>query len=137
MKNIILSTVALFCMQVAGAQLKVSVSYPIAFPMGDLGDYIEATSFRGIELELTKMVKPTLEVGIESAWSLFYAKEEEKVYTEGTASVSGVQYRYTNTVPILAMARFLKDPSSGKQVIPFAGLGIGTLFVNRYADFGL
>jgi hypothetical protein len=137
MKNVILSTVALFVMQVAGAQLKVAVSYPVGFPMGDLGDYIEATSFRGIELELYQMVKPNLAVGIESAWQLFYQREDEKVYTEGTVSVSGVQYRYTNAVPILAMGRYLINPSSDKQVVPFAGLGVGTLFVNRYADFGL
>ena len=135
MKNIILSTFALLCMQVAGAQLKVAVSYPIGFPMSDLGDYIEATSFRGIELELYKMVKPTMAVGLESAWQLFYEREDEKVYTEGTASVSGVQYRYTNEVPIIAFGRYIK--STDGQIAPFVGVGLGTVFINRYADFGL
>ncbi|HEX6194138.1 MAG TPA: hypothetical protein VFZ42_17310 [Chitinophagaceae bacterium] len=136
MKNIILSALALFCMHVAGAQLKVAVTYPIAFPVGDLSDYIDATSFRGISLELYKNIKPNVAVGLETSWSLFYAREDEKVYTEGTASISGVQYRYTNAVPILAMGKFFK-PSANKPVVPFGGLGVGTLFINRYADFGL
>ncbi|MCU7552960.1 hypothetical protein OCK74_27855, partial [Chitinophagaceae bacterium LB-8] len=74
------------------------MSYPIAFPMGDLKDYVSKVSYRGISLEFNKWQKSNLEVGLESGWNVFYERVEDKVYTDKTASISGVQYRYTNSV---------------------------------------
>ncbi|HEX6180483.1 MAG TPA: hypothetical protein VFZ47_04510 [Chitinophagaceae bacterium] len=110
------------------------LSYPIALPMGSTTDYISKTSFRGINMEFLKAVRPGLELGLETGWNVFYQKEEEKEYKEGTASVSGIQYRYINAVPILAEAKFYK--TSGRS-LPFAGLGLGVLYVDQSTDFGL
>lgn len=135
MKKIILSVTAFCCIQVLNAQLKVAVSYPISFSSGDLNEFIGETSFRGIGMEFYKMVKPNLGIGVETGWSVFYEKVAEKTYTEGTASLTGTQYRYANVVPILATGKFFKTGSG--RATPYAGLGIGTLYVNRYTDLGL
>lgn len=110
------------------------LSYPVAFPMGNMSDYIGATSFRGINMEFLKRVKEGVEVGLETGWNVFYEKQSEKEYKQGTASVSGIQYRYINAVPILAEAKWYK--TSGKAQ-PFAGLGLGVLYVDQSTDFGL
>jgi hypothetical protein len=128
--------VAVICSQGLNAQSSFTISYPIGFPMGNLSDYIGAVSYRGISMEFNKRVKPNLDVGIESGWNVFYEKQADKVYTDGTSSISGVQFRYTNTVPIILGVKFHKDIKD-KGLSPFGGLGLGTLYVDRSTDFGL
>lgn len=124
------------CSQGINAQSSFTMSYPIGIPMGDLSDYIGAVSYRGINLEFNRRIKDNLEVGLETGWNVFYEKQAEKVYTDGTASISGVQFRYTNAVPIIAGAKFIKS-ISGKPMTPYIGVGLGTLYVDRSTDFGL
>jgi len=66
----------------------------------------------------------------------FYQKVDSKTYTEGTAAISGIQYRYTNVAPILAEGKFYL-PTKSKKAKPYVGIGVGTLYVNRSTDFGL
>jgi opacity protein-like surface antigen len=135
MKKILLAVSVALISQVAMAQHNAFVmSYPIAFPMGNLHDYIGQTSFRGFNMEFNRRQKPNLEFGLETGWQTFYQREESKAYTSGTATISGIQYRYTNIAPILASVKFYKV--SGKTE-PYLGLGLGVMYVNRSTDFGL
>jgi len=136
MKKILLILTIVISSQAVLAQGNFVISYPISFPMGDLKDYIGATSFRGISLEFNKRVKPTLDVGIEASWHVFYERSDTKAYTNETATITGIQYRYTNAVPLLAQFKYLKEAGSGKAH-PYAGLGIGTTYVERATDLGL
>jgi hypothetical protein len=136
MKKIMIMLAIFACTEAAFAQSSFTMSYPISFPMGDLKDYVGKTSFRGFILEFYKRQKQNIDIGLESGWLVFYQREDSKVYTEGTASISGIQYRYTNSVPILASAKFYKL-SNDKITEPYIGIGLGTLYVNRATDFGL
>jgi outer membrane protein W len=137
MKKLFLFLLAGICIQTTFAQhSSFTIAYPIAFPMSDLKSYISNVSFRGISFEYERRVKQNVSVGLETGWQVFYQKENLKTYTDGTVSVSGVQYRYTNTVPIILGARYYKHESNGK-VTPFAGIGLGTLYVERATDFGI
>ena len=137
MKKIFFLLVASLCMQGLLAQDRsiFVISYPIAFPAGNLSDYISNTSFRGINLEFGREVKPNVIVEMETGWNVFYQEAPNQVYTEGTASISGKQFRYTNSVPILAGAKWILK--SKNNLIPYAGLGLGTMYSDRSTDFGL
>ena len=137
MKKIFVLLIAAICMQKSFAQHHsvFILSYPIAFPMGDLGDYIDKQSFRGINLEWGKEIKPNLIASLETGWNVFYKDVPEQVYTEGTASFSGKQFRYTNSVPIIAGAKWVLKSSN--NLVPYAGLGLGTMYSDRSTDFGL
>ncbi|MHA4844917.1 hypothetical protein ACX0G7_12170 [Flavitalea antarctica] len=114
------------------------ISYPIAFPMGNTSDYVGKTSFRGFSFEVNGVHEEKWEYGLETTWNVFYQKEESKVYTRETASIKGVQFRYVNSVPILAQARMsFGDEKAMGNFTPFAGLGIGTIYVNQSTDFGM
>ena len=67
MKKLFFLLIVSLCMQGLFAQRHsvFILSYPIAFPMGDLKDYISNTSFRGINLEFGKEVRPNLIAEIE------------------------------------------------------------------------
>jgi len=137
MKKIVILLLAGICTKGAIAQggSSFGLSYSISFPMGDLNDYINEVSYRGVTMEWYKHVKHNMDAGLEVGWNVFYAREDSKTYTSSTASISGVQYRYTNAVPMIAAARW-KKPSSGNAT-PYAGLGLGVLYVDRSTDFGL
>src|SRR4029078_3508776 len=137
MKKIFFVMLAALCMQGLFAQNHgiFIVSYPVAFPMGDLSDYINKTSFRGINMEWGKEVKDNVIAEIETGWNVFYNREPDAVYKQGSASISGVQYRYTNSVPILAGAKWVLK--SHNNLVPYAGLALGTMYSDRSTDFGL
>jgi hypothetical protein len=113
-----------------------TMTYPVAFPMSDLHSYTSNISWRGFNMEFNKHQKKDLDVGMEIGWNVFYGREDAKIYTDGTASLSGIQYRYTNAVPMLAQLKWYKV-SDKKPAAPYLGLGIGTIYVNRSTDFGI
>ena len=113
----------------------MSFQYSVSFGTGDLGDYISAASWRGVLLEYRGAVRGNLMVGGDLGWNVFYEKKDYDTYTVGTESLSGTQYRYQNTVPILVTADYIF--LSEKAVKPYVGLGIGTLYSERSTDMGL
>lgn len=138
MKHLITLLLAFISLQLVHAQkgFNFGLAYPIAFPLSDMNDYISNTSFRGVSMEFNNFIKPNLNVGVETGWNIFYERVDNKVYTEETASISGVQYRYTNTFPIIAGAKYYKI-NNNSNIRPFIGVGAGTLYVDRDTDFGL
>ena len=112
-----------------------SIQYSVGFGSGDLGDYIGQASFRGISFEYRNMIEPKIGVGFELAYNLFYEKKDYATYTDGTASLSGIQYRYTNAFPILAAFDYYFKPNT--KYNPYAGLGLGTIYYDRYLEMGL
>jgi outer membrane protein len=113
----------------------MSLQYSVSFGSGDLGDYISAASWRGALLEYRSPVKTNLMVGVDLGWNVFYEKKDYDTYTVGTESLSGIQYRYQNAVPILVSADYLILSES--LLKPYVGLGIGTLFSERATDMGM
>lgn len=114
----------------------ITISYPISFPMGNLNDYISKTSFRGINFEFNRQIKPQVSVGLEVGWNVFYHDAGEVQYKDATVTVTGKQYRYTNSVPLLVGAQYWPN-SKGKNASPYVGLGLGTVYSNRSTDLGL
>jgi outer membrane protein W len=137
MKKLFIPLMAMGLLSTSYAQQKSNfvMSYSIAMPAGSLSDYISSTSFRGISLEYIQRVTEKLDLGVESGWNVFYERVDNKVYTEGTASISGVQYRYTHAIPIILGGKF--NFGGGSKVKPYGGLGLGTIYLNRNTEFGL
>jgi hypothetical protein len=138
MKNLLVLFMTLGILSATNAQERTSnfrIAWSVAIPTGSLSEYISQTSLRGASMEYNWKAKSNLEVGIESGWNLLYERMDDKVYTYETASVSGVQYRYTNTIPIIVGVKML---AKGKNSLtPYGGVGLGTVYINRNTDFGL
>jgi opacity protein-like surface antigen len=128
---ILLSVVAIS----ASAQSLTSLQYSMGFGTGDLGDYIGNASFRGFAIDYRKLVQPNIGVGINLGWNVFYEEAPSETYTQGTASLSGKQYRYNNQFPMLMAGTYYLKP--GEQINPFAGLGLGTMYSLRNTDMNL
>ena len=113
----------------------MSVKYGVSFATGDMGDYISAVSWRGFLVEYKKAVSDNLLAGIDVGWNVFYERKPADTYTRGTESLSGIQYRYQNEVPILATADYLIG--SGSAMKPYVGIGIGTMYSERSTDMNI
>lgn len=112
-----------------------SIQYDMSFGTGDLGDFISAPSFRGVSLQYRSAVSDNILVGVDAGWNVFYEKKDFDTYTSGTETISGIQYRYQNELPILISADYLI--TKGKKMQPYVGLGIGTLYTERATDMNL
>lgn len=117
------------------AQQYTSIQYVIASPMNDLKDYINKTSFRGATFEYHTKVNSNLAAGIALGWNVFYERKPYATYYDGTAALSGIQYRYTSSVPIHITGIYFLNEAS--HCNPFLGMGIGTSYTVRNTDMGL
>ena len=113
----------------------VSVQYGVSFGTGDMSDFISAVSWRGFLLEYRVGVNDHLLAGVDAGWNVFYEKKDQDSYTLGNVTLSGVQYRYQNAVPLLGTIDYLI--SSDKALKPYVGLGIGTIYNERATDMNL
>jgi hypothetical protein len=112
----------------------ISIQYDMSFATGDLGDYISAASFRGASAQYRYAVTDNILVGIDAGWNVFYEKKDYDSYTVGTATLSGVQYRYQNEVPLLASIDYLI--LTDNTLNPYVGVGIGTMYTERATQMG-
>lgn len=112
-----------------------SIQYSVGFATGDLKDFNNSASFRGMGFEYRYMMQPAIGVGFETGYNLFYDRMDYATYTRGTQSLTGVQYRYTHAVPVLAAFDYYFIPDT--KYNPFAGLGVGTLYSNREVNMGM
>lgn len=136
MKKLLLITMislSAFAAQAQGSN--VAVTYPISFGTGDLGDFISAPSFRGINFDYRYLITPNIAAGFNVGWSVFYDELASDTYTQRTASLTGKQYRYTNSVPMVATGTYFLKPDN--TICPFFSLGIGTIYTRRNTDMNL
>ena len=112
----------------AFSQSTFTAQYAINFPLGNTADYIGATSFRGISLDYRYNIRTNVVIGIGTGWYTFYAHKDYGTYNndDGSLAVSGVQYRYINSAPILFVGDYYFSPD--EKISPFVGLGIGTTY---------
>jgi hypothetical protein len=113
----------------------VSIQYVIGFGAGDLGNYITKTSFRGAVFNYQKGVNENLSAGIELGWNVFYERMDYDTYTIESVSLTGVQYRYSNILPMLVTGEYTLNLESPLK--PYVNLGIGTMYDVRTTDMGL
>jgi len=113
----------------------ISAQYSVSFGMGDMAEYISQASWRGVLLEYRGELTANLMLGIDVGWNVFYEKKDYDTYTVGTESLSGIQYRYQNQVPMLATVDYVFLPDNALR--PYVGLGIGTMYSERATDMNL
>jgi outer membrane protein len=117
------------------AENHMSFQYDMSFATGDMGTYISAPSFRGASMQYRYAVTHSILVGMDVAWNVFYERMDYDSYTSGTITLSGVQYRYQNQVPILVAADYVF--MTEKDFQPYIGLGLGTMYSERNTQMGI
>ena len=113
------------------------INFPIGFGMGDTKDFIDKTSFRGFGIEYGKfLADDKVSVGFQTNFQTFYKELPKATYPISNGAITGKQYRYITTVPLLASGLFY--PLGQESVIvPHVGLGLGTYYIDKKTDMGM
>ena len=134
-KTIFLSLLVGATMSAKAQQNIYMFEYSMGFPTGDLREYIDEPSFRGFNFGYRYMLDENRALGLDMGWQTFYEKKDYATYTDGTSSISGIQYRYTNA--FTASLQIDQVFNEGSDIRPFIGLGAGTSYMRRTLDMGL
>ena len=111
-----------------------SVHYSFGLPTGDLKDFTDNTSFRGIVFDAKKFQSEQFSIGFSLGWQVFKDRLEGTFSEEGR-DVTGTQVRYVNTLPIMLTGHYhLGEPGGAR---PYLGAGIGTVHSLQRVDVGL
>ncbi|MBK8883777.1 MAG: OmpW family protein [Bacteroidales bacterium] len=113
----------------------MSWQYSIGFASGDLHDYVEPVSWRGVTYNYHRMMETGASVGMELGWNVFYEEKAYGTYSYRNLDYSGKQYRYSNNIPLLITIGYFVNPDY--IVTPFAGIGIGTMYSERKTAMGV
>jgi hypothetical protein len=113
-----------------------TLTYQLAFPIGETHQFISDISWRGIGLDLQYMVLPDVSVGFAFAWNVFYESTNQVIHFSNGLDVSGFQDRSLNIFPLLFDARYYPRLSTGK-VQGFVGLGVGVYAIVQRLGIGL
>jgi opacity protein-like surface antigen len=114
----------------------LSVLYDIGVPMGETTDFIGATSFRGFGLEARSFINNNLSYGGSFNWAIFYEEFGPREWEiEETGTAFGKQYRYINSLPLMATMHYYFGEWDAKRL--YVGGGLGAQKIDQRVDFGL
>jgi opacity protein-like surface antigen len=142
MKNLFI-IIAVFISSASFAQRSFwSFNYQMSFSSGEQSDFIADPSFRGWGVDGRGFITQDVSVGGSFSWEVFnqiYRDLPPQPVATGQDNVagliSGVQYRYLNTLPILANAHYYLG--SDGEMRPYFGIGIGTSYIEQKTEIGL
>lgn len=132
-KNLLLAF-GLLISGLVSAQNFTSIQYTVGVPFGDLKDHTGNVSGRGFTFEFQTEIEPSLTVGINLGYNVFYEREAYDSYSQGTITLTGIQYRYNNMFPMMVNAHYSFGTGT---IMPYVGLGVGTVYNMRDTQMGL
>lgn len=141
MKKLLFIAIVLFGLSPLLKAQMLNLNYQISVPMGDLKDFTDKASFRGMDLEYHKFINDRFTLGAAIGWNVFYqnknhATDDFRFHgSDDIYTMTGNQYRYVNTVPIMAVGRYFFNYENS-PVRPFVGLGIGTRWTEKRLEIG-
>ena len=118
-----------------GQEWYTNLSYDMSIPLGNTRDFIQKTSFRGFSFSAGRFVTDDLDINLRFSWHTFYEEMPSDSYTEDGLTITGKQFRYINSFPITAGARY--HFNSGGEFSPYVGAGIGAYSQNVRTDMGI
>ncbi|WP_319500395.1 hypothetical protein [uncultured Draconibacterium sp.] len=111
------------------------VSYLPSIPLGKTADFSNNISPRGIDFEVQRFLNEELSVGFNIGWNLFREKIPEETFYYQELTITAVQFRYTNIVPLQVNVK--KYFMGEGDYIPYFGFGLGTSYNETRNDVGV
>lgn len=136
-KSIIATIVlALVACNIATAQVQTyGFNYVIGVPTGNKADFISDASYRGASFEFTYVPDDAFGLHFEAGWNHFYESLPKGTYEFGTLAITGKQYRYSTSVPILVGINYFILPEA--VIIPYVAFGAGLMYTENTLEAGL
>ncbi|MBT1699544.1 outer membrane beta-barrel protein [Fulvivirgaceae bacterium PWU4] len=111
-----------------GQYSAAATQYTISFPLGNTKDRVDQVSFRGFTFDYRYHINDSWCIGARTGWYTFYEEKDRATYTlsEGHASLTGKQFRYINSLPLLFMGDYYFHAEQNMSA--FAGFGAGVTY---------
>src|SRR3954447_16829299 len=107
----------------ASAQWWTAVSYQPAQPLANTQEFTDGFGWRGIGIDFKKQMNDKVALGLSFGWQVF-DQETDQVVSAFGVDISGDQFRYVNSFPILAnVSYFLGNPGN---IRPYFAANVGT-----------
>jgi hypothetical protein len=147
LNSILIAFCSLFMLSSGNTQESIwTFTYDVAFPLGETADYIDRTSWRGFTVQGRHFINSNISIGGSFSWQVFNQRLSELVEfsfepansdqtVNGT--LSGEQFRYINTLPIMFNAYYYLGDPLPSAIRPYAGLSVGTAPTKRRTEIGL
>ena len=136
--KLLIATVALLISANGFGQFWYStLTYDVSVPLGNTADYVSETSFRGASFRVGRYLTDNLATDMRFSWATFYEARGNETYSidDGTADITGKQFRYINAFPWTVGLTYFLNSSSDFQFY-FSG-GIGAYKINERTDMGI
>jgi len=118
------------------------LTWNISFPFDQTKEFsLDSESFRGIGFEYRMFVQPNFSVGVYAGWHVFNGDTTKTIHveTEGDealiADITGKQFRYINSFPIMLNLNYYIGNPNGTQA--YLGLGAGTMIIEERVELGV
>lgn len=141
MKKLFIIAICLFGLSPFLKAQMLNLNYQMSVPFGDVKNFTDKTSFRGFDLEYHYFLGESFSIGGAIGWNVYYKEKDNTTAdfrfsgNENIYTITGNQYRYINTVPMLAIGRYYFTDNT-TAVRPFVGLGLGTSWTEKRLEVG-
>jgi hypothetical protein len=135
MKKYLLAIIIALSPVVLMGQGVYTMTYDMSLGLGSTGDYISAPSFRGATLiDGRGFITNNVSIGGSFSWHVF-TKELEGEFVDGTTTLTGKQYRYINSFPVMVTSYYYLG--DGSTTTYYAGGGVGVVSYEQRTEMGL
>ena len=121
----------------ASAESLSTITYTISAPVGDTKEFIDSTSFLGVDFNYRHFLSDRVSVGGSVGWNVFDQKRTElaTIRTDDfNGDISGTQFRYINSFPIMATAHYYLGNTDGTHA--YVGGRAGLYYVKQRLELG-
>ena len=120
---------------VSGQDVIWKMAYEVAFPFSNTKEFTDQVSWRGVSMDVDRLINDNVAVGLGFSWGVFVEKEPDSDYQlDNNMLVHGTQVRYINNIPMLA--RFSWYQPTGSFETYFTA-GVGTVWQQQRREIGL
>jgi len=135
MKKLILTIAITGVLISLGAQDVVwKMTYDVSFPLGTTKTFADQVSWRGLSLDMDRLLNDNLALGVGVGWNTFVQKYPDSYYQRDEMLLHGTQVRYVNDIPIAARFTWYQPLD---MVEPYFTLGVGTVWQQMRREIGL
>ncbi len=135
MKNLLIILVLVLIPFSGFSQGFFSATYDMSYALGSTNEHINQPSFRGVTfIDSRSFISDNVSLGGSVSWHVFY-KEESGSYEEGVTTITGKQFRYINSFPIMFTSHYYFGDGSATTF--YAGAGVGVVSFEKCTDMGL
>jgi len=109
----------------------INVQWNMAQPVGSMTDFVNSTSFKGINIDYRHCYKNNIILGGRIGWNNFFENKGLSNIEDGTTtSYTNLEHK-VNAIPMLVVVDYMVRSD---KFIPYAGVGIGGYFINSYVE---